>query len=84
MPVDFLSDLDITGGNSGSPTIDRNGKLVGLAFDGNVEGIASDWAFDAQYARTIHVDVRYVLWYLDAVAKAPELLKELGQPRVFP
>jgi len=79
VPVDFLSDLDITGGNSGSPTLDRDGRLVGLAFDGNVEGIASDWAFDPVYARTIHVDVRYMLWYLDAVARADGLLVELGQ-----
>ncbi|MDP2310897.1 MAG: S46 family peptidase [Pseudomonadota bacterium] len=78
VPVDFLSDLDITGGNSGSPTIDAKGALVGLAFDGNYEGIASDWLFDAKNARTIHVDVRYVLYYLDAVANADALLKELG------
>ncbi len=78
VPVDFLSDLDITGGNSGSPTLDAKGRLVGLAFDGNVEGIASDYVFDAQMARTIHVDVRYLLWYLDAVAQADGLLRELG------
>lgn len=78
VPVDFLSDLDITGGNSGSPTIDAKGGLVGLAFDGNYEGIASDWLFDAKNARTIHVDVRYVLYYLDAVANADALLTELG------
>ncbi len=79
VPVDFLSDLDITGGNSGSPTLDKDGRLVGLAFDGNYEGIASDWFFDANVARTIHVDVRYVLWYLDAVAQADHVLRELGQ-----
>ncbi len=78
VPVDFLSDLDITGGNSGSPTLDAKGRLVGLAFDGNVEGIASDYVFDAQMARTIHVDVRYLLWYLDAVTQADGLVRELG------
>jgi hypothetical protein len=78
VPVDFLSDLDITGGNSGSPTIDDKGQLVGLAFDGNYEGIASDWLFDPKMARTIHVDVRYVLYYLDAVTNADALLTELG------
>lgn len=79
VPVDFLSDLDITGGNSGSPTLDAAGDLVGLAFDGNYEGIASDWVFDRKVARTIHVDARYILWYLDAVAQADALVTELGQ-----
>ncbi len=79
VPVDFLSDLDITGGNSGSPTLNAAGELVGLAFDGNYEGIASDWVFDTKVARTIHVDARYVLWYLDAVAQADGLVTELGQ-----
>jgi hypothetical protein len=79
VPVNFLSDLDITGGNSGSPTLNARGEWVGLAFDGNYEGIASDWFFDAQVARTIHVDVRYVLWYLDVVAKADALVSELGR-----
>jgi hypothetical protein len=79
VPVNFLSDLDITGGNSGSPTLDAQGRLVGLAFDGNIEGIASDWFFDAARMRTIHCDIRYLLWYLDAVAGADTLLRELGQ-----
>ena len=78
VPVNYLSDLDITGGNSGSPTLDAEGRLVGLAFDGNYEGIASDWMFDAEKARTIHVDIRYVLFYLDAVTNADALLTELG------
>lgn len=78
VPVDFLSDLDITGGNSGSPTLDAQGRLVGLAFDGNYEGIASDWLFDPVSARSIHCDIRYVLYYLDAVANADALLTELG------
>lgn len=78
VPVDFLSDLDITGGNSGSPTLNAQGELVGLAFDGNVEGVASDWFFDAPVARSIHVDVRYLLYYLDAVVGADALLRELG------
>jgi hypothetical protein len=78
VPVDFLSDLDITGGNSGSPTLDAKGHLVGLAFDGNYEGIASDWLFDPVMARTIHCDIRYVLYYLDAVANADALVTELG------
>lgn len=83
VPVDFLSDLDITGGNSGSPTLNAKGELVGLAFDGNYEGIASDYAFDPKVARTIHVDIRYVLYYLDAVVHAKPLLQELGVQPAF-
>ena len=64
--------------NRGSPTLDPKGHLVGLAFDGNYEGIASDWLFDPVMARTIHCDIRYVLYYLDAVANADALVTELG------
>jgi hypothetical protein len=78
VPVDFLADLHITGGNSGSATLDGNGQLVGLAFDGNYEAMASDWVF-TPISRSIHVDIRYVLWVLDAVAGADALLQELGQ-----
>ncbi len=78
VPVDFLSDLDITGGNSGSPILDAKGRMVGLAFDGTYEGIVSDWRFDPALARTVGVDVRYLLWYLDAVAGADTLLAEMG------
>lgn len=77
--LDFLSDLDITGGNSGSPTLNARGELVGLAFDGNYESVASDWLFMQKVTRTIHVDLRYVLWVLDAVDKADHLLIELGR-----
>lgn len=83
VPVNFASDLDITGGNSGSPTLNTRGELVGLAFDGNVEGIASDWVFDQELARTVHVDLRYILYYLDAVADADALLAELGVKPTF-
>ncbi len=78
VPVDFLADLDITGGNSGSATLNARGELVGLAFDGNYESMASDWIFVPEVTRSIHVDLRYVLWVLDAVANADDLLKELG------
>lgn len=78
VPVDFLSDLDITGGNSGSPTLNARGELVGLAFDGNYESIASDWLFIPSVTRTIHVDVRYILWLLDVVEGADALVRELG------
>jgi hypothetical protein len=78
VPVDFLSDLDITGGNSGSPTLNAKGELVGLAFDGNYEAMASDVIFLPEITRTIHVDLRYMLWMLDAVDGADNILNELG------
>jgi len=78
VPVDFLSDLDITGGNSGSPTLNAKGDLVGLAFDGNYEAMASNWLFIPDVTRSIHVDIRYVLWVADAVTHADNILAELG------
>ena len=79
VPVDFLSDLHITGGNSGSATLNAKGELVGLAFDGNYEAMASDWVFMPSLTRTIHVDIRYVMWVMDAVGGADDLLRELGR-----
>jgi hypothetical protein len=78
LPVDFLSDLDITGGNSGSATLNGKGELVGLAFDGNKEGVASDVVFNPATTRTIHVDARYMLWHMDAIDQADHLLTEMG------
>lgn len=78
VPVNFLSDLDITGGNSGSPVMDARGRLVGLAFDGNWESVSSDWIFDPAMTRMIAVDSRYLRWIMTEVAPAPQLLKELG------
>ncbi len=78
VPVDFLTDLDITGGNSGSATLNAQGELVGLAFDGNYESMAQAWVFLPPVTRSIHVDLRYILWVLDAVSHANGLLKELG------
>lgn len=78
LPVDFLSDLDITGGNSGSPALNHKGELVGLAFDGTIEGVASDVVFDGTTTRTIAVDARYMLWMMDAIDKADHLLVEMG------
>jgi hypothetical protein len=83
VPVDFLSDLDITGGNSGSPTLNARGEIVGLAFDGNYEAMASDWLFVPSLTRTIHVDMRYVLWLLDAVYHDQHLIKEMGGTPAF-
>jgi hypothetical protein len=77
VPVDFLSDLHITNGNSGSATLNANGELVGLAFDGTYESVASDWVFSSS-TRSIHVDLRYVLFLLQEVEHADGLLGELG------
>ena len=78
VPVDFLADLHITGGNSGSATLNAKGELVGLVFDGNYEAMASDWVFVPSLTRSIHVDVRYIEWLLDAVDHGHDLLKEMG------
>lgn len=78
VPVNFLTSLDVTGGNSGSPTLNAEGKLVGLVFDGNYEAINADWAFNPALTRTIHVDVRYMLWIMEVIDDARHLLAELG------
>ena len=78
VPVNFLSDLDITGGNSGSPVLDARGRLVGLAFDGNWESVSSNWVFDPTMTRMISVDQRYMRWIMQEVYPAPQLLQELG------
>ena len=80
MPVDFLSNLDTTGGNSGSPVLNAHGQLVGLNFDSNWEAVSASWMFDPRYKRAIHVDMRYMRWLMDKVYPAPQLLKELGVP----
>jgi hypothetical protein len=80
LPVDFLADLDITGGNSGSPAMDAEGRLVGLAFDGNWESVSGDWLFNPQLNRSIQVDVRYMLWVMHHLDHADNLLKEMGVP----
>ena len=73
----FLSNNDITGGNSGSPIFNGKGELLGLAFDGNWDSLASDIFFDRQLARTINVDVRYMLYLMDRWGHADRLLKEI-------
>jgi hypothetical protein len=77
LPVCFLSNNDITGGNSGSPVINANGELIGLAFDGNWEALSSDIVFNTELQRCINVDVRYVLFIIDKYAGAGYLLKEM-------
>ncbi|MBP6430659.1 MAG: S46 family peptidase [Ferruginibacter sp.] len=75
--VTFITTNDITGGNSGSPVIDANGNLLGLAFDGNYEALSHKIAFDKDLNRTICVDVRYVLWCIDKLGGAKNLIDEL-------
>jgi hypothetical protein len=77
MPVCFLTTNDITGGNSGSPVLNGNGELIGLAFDGNWEAMSGDIAFEPKLQRTIVVDIRYVLWVMDVYAGAKHLVDEM-------
>ena len=78
VPVDFLSTVDTTGGNSGSPTLNGKGELVGLLFDGTYDTIASDFLFDTVNTRSIHADVRYMLWVMTEVDGAEHLIREMG------
>ena len=77
MPVAFLSNNDITGGNSGSPVLDADGNLIGLAFDGNWESMSSDVMFEPELQRCINVDIRYVLFIMDKFGGAGWLLDEM-------
>jgi hypothetical protein len=77
MPVCFLTNHDITGGNSGSPVLNGKGELIGLAFDGNWEAMSGDIAFEPELQRTINVDIRYVLFIIDKFAGANNLIQEM-------
>lgn len=77
LPVNFLTNNDITGGNSGSPVLNGKGELIGLAFDGNIEAMAGDVIFDHKLQRTINVDIRYVLFIIDKYAGAKHLIDEM-------
>ena len=77
MHVNFLTDNDITGGNSGSPVMNGKGELIGLAFDGNIEAMAGDVIFDSKLQRTINVDIRYVLWVIDKFSGAKHIVDEM-------
>ena len=79
MQLCFLTTNDITGGNSGSPMFDGQNRLIGLAFDGNWDSLSSDIFFDAQLARCIGVDIRYVLFMMDRWGHADRLLDELNR-----
>ncbi|WP_142602025.1 S46 family peptidase [Solitalea koreensis] len=75
--VAFISNNDITGGNSGSPVLNGNGELIGLAFDGNWEAMSGDIVFDKKYKRTIVADIRYVLWCIEKLGDAPHIVNEM-------
>ncbi|CAN7608980.1 S46 family peptidase [Pseudoduganella sp. LjRoot289] len=78
VPVNYLATLDITGGNSGSAALNAKGEFIGLAFDGTLDSIISDWDFNNANTRDIQVDLRYMLWNMKHVDKADKLLKEMG------
>ncbi len=77
VPVNYLTTLDITGGNSGSATLNANGEFVGLIFDGVYESIIGDWDYDPEYKRAIHVSVPYMLWVMENVDGADNIVKEM-------
>lgn len=78
--VNLLTNLDTTGGNSGSPVLDAHGQLIGLNFDSNWEAVSASWMFDPRYKRAIHVDMRYMRWLMAKVYPAPHLLQEMNLP----
>ncbi len=78
VPLNFLSTLDNTGGNSGSPTLNAQGEVVGVVFDRNWEGMAADWRYTPEMTRSIHVDVRFLAWLLRDIAGDTRVLEELG------
>ena len=78
MHVNFICDLDITGGNSGSPVLDEKGRLIGLAFDGNKESLGADTFFHKDLNKCVCVDIRYVLWIIEKYAQADYLLDEMN------
>lgn len=78
MPIAFLHTTDITNGNSGSPVLNAYGEMIGIAFDGNLEAMLSDWKFDPAIQRTISVDIRYVMFVTEKYAGAGYLLEEMG------
>lgn len=78
MHTDFISNNDITGGNSGSPVINGDGELIGIAFDGNWEAMSGDIYFDSKYKRTISTDIRYILFLIDKYGGAQNLINEMN------
>ena len=78
LPVDYLSNVDVTNDNSGFSTLNARGEFVGLAFDGTIEGVVSDWMYDPAINRTIHIGSRFMLWAMEKVDGADRLLAEMG------
>jgi hypothetical protein len=78
LPVAFITNNDITGGNSGSPVLNAKGELIGLAFDGNWEAMSGDIIFEPNLQRCINVDIRYVLFIIDKFGGAGYLLNEMS------
>src|SRR5690606_8299824 len=76
--VNILTNLDTTGGNSGSPVLNARGELIGLNFDSNWESVSASWWFDPRYKRAIHVDMRYMRWLMEKVSPAPHVRREMG------
>lgn len=81
LPVNFLTTNYTTGGNSGSPVLNAKGEFAGIAFDGNYEALGSDYLVDPDITRSIHVDVNYIVWVMDVVGRAHNLLREMGVER---
>lgn len=77
LPVNFITNNDITGGNSGSPVINGNGELIGCAFDGNWEAMSGNLVFEPDFQRCINVDIRYILFIVDKYAGATHLIDEM-------
>ena len=84
MPINFITNNDITGGNSGSPVINGKGELIGCAFDLNWEAMTGDIAFEQYYQRSINVDVRYILFIIDKFAGATHLVDEMTLVKAEP
>ena len=78
MYVDFITDNDVAKGNSGSPVLDSQGRLIGMAFDANKESLAGSLYYLEDYNKTVCADIRYILWILDRYAGLDRVLDELG------